>query len=244
MSTPLPPKPHTPLSPDELRKGLIRRIIQLVAQQIFTLAILLLCAGSFSFTRAYINVAFTTLLVICNALYIYPRNPEVIVERSRFHEGTHKFDKIILPIYFLVTLALFIVGGLDAGRYQWMPLPATPWAYIGAALAALGMIPIAGALGENPHLEMTARIQAERGHRVISTGPYRFVRHPMYLGTLIQFFGFPLFIGSGIAFIPCVLSAVVLIVRTYYEDQMLHDELDGYADYAKKTRYRLLPGIF
>ncbi len=243
MSTP-PADPPKPLTPEELRQGLIKRIIQLISQQIFTLAVLLLCAGSFTFMRAYYYVGFVTLLVACNAIYVYPRNPEVIVERSRFHEGTHKFDKIILPIYFMTTLALFITGGIDAGRYHWMPIAVNPWAFVGGFLTAFGTVFIAGALGANPHLEMTARIQAERGHRVITTGPYRWVRHPMYLGTLIQFFGFPLLIGSGIALVPCVACAIVLIIRTYFEDQMLHHELEGYEAYAKNTKYRLIPWIF
>ena len=99
-------------------------------------------------------------------------------------------------------------------------------------------------MGVNPFFEKTVRIQTERGHRVIDTGPYAFVRHPGYLG----FFGWclsaPLLLGSWWAFVPAVLSVVDLVVRTALEDRTLREELEGYEAYSNRVPHRLLPGIW
>ena len=96
----------------------------------------------------------------------------------------------------------------------------------------------------NPFLEKGIRIQEDRGHRVITTGPYRYVRHPMYAGAIVMFAGFPLVLGSGWTFVPVGVITVLFVVRTVYEDQVLRRELPGYAGYAERTRYRLIPGVW
>jgi protein-S-isoprenylcysteine O-methyltransferase Ste14 len=111
-------------------------------------------------------------------------------------------------------------------------------------LHLLGSIPIAGAMATNPHLETTVRIQEDRGHRVSTSGPYRVVRHPMYVGAILQFAGAPLVLGSLWACLPVAAAPVLFIVRTALEDRTLRRELPGYEAYAQRTRYRLLPGVW
>ena len=108
----------------------------------------------------------------------------------------------------------------------------------------LGFIPVAWSMGTNPHLETTVRIQKDRGHKVATTGPYNIVRHPMYLGGILQSLSIPLFLGSAWTLIPAGIQVVLLVIRTTYEDRTLQDELEGYKDYSQKTRYRLMPGVW
>jgi protein-S-isoprenylcysteine O-methyltransferase Ste14 len=108
----------------------------------------------------------------------------------------------------------------------------------------LGVIPLFAALTTNPHLETTVRIQKDRGHKVITTGPYRFVRHPMYTGVLLMYAGWPLILGSMWSYVVVGIIVVLFVVRTALEDRTLRTELEGYEAYAGRTRYRLLPGVW
>jgi protein-S-isoprenylcysteine O-methyltransferase Ste14 len=89
-----------------------------------------------------------------------------------------------------------------------------------------------------------ARIQTDRGHQVVSSGPYRWMRHPGYAGALLTYLATPLFLDSGWAFLPTVFITILMVIRTYLEDRFLQDELEGYRDYVKRVRYRLLPGVW
>jgi protein-S-isoprenylcysteine O-methyltransferase Ste14 len=100
------------------------------------------------------------------------------------------------------------------------------------------------AIVENRFFSGTVRIQSERGHHVVSTGPYRFVRHPGYAGALWGYLVIPLLLDSAWTFIPAVLLVGVLILRTALEDKTLQEELPGYKEFAQKTRYRLVPGLW
>jgi len=100
------------------------------------------------------------------------------------------------------------------------------------------------ALVENRFFSGMVRIQTERGHQVVSSGPYRWLRHPGYAGALITYLGTPLFLDSVWGFVPVVLLAILLVVRTRLEDRTLQEELPGYRDYAGRVRYRLLPGVW
>ena len=96
----------------------------------------------------------------------------------------------------------------------------------------------------NQHFEGTVRIQKDRDHKVISTGPYKYIRHPGYVGMIIGAFSPCLIVGSLVSFIPVIIAIIAIILRTHFEDKFLRAELDGYADYAKKTKCRLFPGIW
>ena len=96
----------------------------------------------------------------------------------------------------------------------------------------------------NPFFEKTVRIQEERGHHVATGGPYRFVRHPGYVAFILMGFALPLGVGSAWALVPAGLNAALIVARTALEDRTLRRELPGYAEYAQRTRYRLLPGVW
>jgi len=128
-------------------------------------------------------------------------------------------------------------------RFEWSAMPLTLHV-IGAVLSIPAMIMPLWALSANAYLSTMVRIQDDRGHRVVTTGPYRYVRHPMYVGTIFFGLSIPLFLGSWWTFIPCCLIVGIFIIRTALEDQTLREELPGYAEYAQRVRYRLLPGVW
>jgi protein-S-isoprenylcysteine O-methyltransferase Ste14 len=173
---------------------------------------------------------------------VLPRNPEIVAERGRIHHGTQGFDKVILVFYTAFVVICYVVCGLDV-RFAWAPL-SWAWAVPGALLLTGGMIPVAAAMAVNRNLEQTVRIQADRGHEVVTHGPYRYVRHPMYLGLLPSFAGLPLLLGSAWGLVPAGACMLTILVRTALEDRMLLRSLPAYAEYARRTRYRLFPGIW
>jgi protein-S-isoprenylcysteine O-methyltransferase Ste14 len=205
-------------------------------------AILFLAAGrldwvwGWAFLGTYALVSVVTLLIV-------PLTEELVEERTRLKADVKSWDKILAPFMTVFFLALLVVAGLDV-RNGWSPLlPA--WAQIaGLVFVALGYLLIAWATRVNRFFARFVRIQKERGHTVVTDGPYRFVRHPGYVGTLISFLATPMALGALWAFVASGLLAVGVVIRTALEDRMLIEELPGYSDYAQKTRYRLLPGIW
>ncbi len=228
--------------PGGLTRPILMRGVQLVVHQALVGAILFVAAGTLRWPAAWAYLGLTAILLAGNAVWVLPRNPEIVAERGRRHRGTRRFDKILLPFYFIVGLLVFVVAGLDA-RFAWTTMPAS-WAVLGVALMAGGMVPIAGAMAVNRHLEPTVRIQDERSHEVVTSGPYRYVRHPMYAGVIVQTIAAPLLLGSRLSALPAGAVILLLFVRTGFEDRMLRAELAGYAEYARRTRYRLVPGIW
>ena len=142
-----------------------------------------------------------------------------------------------------VLVAIPIMAGLDIGRFQWSGLD-VQLAVLGFLFLTLSTILINWAMAVNPHFEPTVRIQKDRSHRVISSGPYKIVRHPGYLAGILFTLSIPLIIGSVFTFIPVGIYTVLFIIRTSLEDRTLRKELDEYSEYVKRVRYRLFPGIW
>lgn len=159
------------------------------------------------------------------------------------HRG-QDWDKRLLGALFAVNLVMFVVAGMDSGRFRWTgPLPL--WVTIvGAALMIKGQIIFALARRENVFFSSTVQVQTELGHQVCDTGLYRLVRHPGYLGMLLSVLAFPLVMGMSWAAVPCAVCMGLLVIRTVREDQFLLRALPGYAEYALKTRFKLVPGVF
>jgi protein-S-isoprenylcysteine O-methyltransferase Ste14 len=189
-------------------------------------------------------VGIYALWVGANALFLIPRNPELLAERAKRHkEGMKTWDKLVLSVVGLATLAKYIIAGLDV-RYGWTAQMPLTIQIVALVISALGYALGTWAMATNAYFSMVVRIQEDRGHAVVSDGPYRYVRHPGYTGTTAFELATPIMLGSLWALIPGVLAAVLTIARTALEDQTLQKELDGYRDYAQRVRYRLLPGIW
>jgi len=170
-------------------------------------------------------------------------NPELLKERNRPANVAEDWDRVVMGIYSVTLAVLWIVSALDGGRYIWSSVP------LGIQLIGWFLLVVAGAIiwhvmMINTYLSSWARIQDDRGQKVIQEGIYGRMRHPMYLGIMICFLGIPLVLCSWWAMIPSILIIGLFIYRTNREDQMLINGLDGYAEYSKKVKYRLLPGIW
>lgn len=223
--------------------------IRWVAQStIFVLvlgAILFLSAGRLDWPLAwvYLGVFFTGLLF--NGVYLARRNPALLKERSelRPRQGVEKWDVVISTLVRIAMLVAFVVCGLDR-RYGWSGIVSLAVQLLALGFAVLGGTLVMWALASNPFAVVYVRIQAERGHSVAMAGPYRFVRHPLYTGVLIFALDFPVALGSLWALILGALVAILFIMKTANEDRKLQVELDGYREYARHVRYRLLPGVW
>jgi len=174
------------------------------------------------------------------------RHPGLQADRMRFGRGqqVESWDRVLAPLMaFSVLYLLVIVGGLDH-RHGWTT-PFPTWVnVIGLLLCASGYGFAAWALVENRFFTSTVRIQTERGHQVCDSGPYRFVRHPGYAGTLLSLVGIPLALDTLWTFVAAGFALGVSVVRTALEDHMLMEELPGYREYARRVPYRLFPGLW
>jgi protein-S-isoprenylcysteine O-methyltransferase Ste14 len=226
-----------------LRGAALKRLLVLLATLAVWGALLFASAGRLDWVRGWLYLGLFLLGMTVNAVILARFNPELLAERGKRHEGTKPFDRAIGTLYALGTFAAPVVAGLDAVRFGWSSLAA--WAaYAGVLLYLTGSVFVAWAMGTNPHLETTVRIQDDRGHTVITSGPYRLVRHPFYFGAVLQNLALPLVLDSAWAFLPAAFVVGVFVVRTALEDATLRRELAGYAEYAQQTPFRLVPGVW
>lgn len=223
----------------------IRAILQMVMIVFVAPLIPMIVSGMWNWWEAWIYAVFSSISFIISRILVARRHPDLIAERARFMEAqdTKPWDKILAPLLAFGSILILVVAGLDKS-YGW----SAPFS-LGVKIAAfvgilLGYAFSSWALIENRFFAGTVRIQTERGHHVVSIGPYRIVRHPGYAGAVLGYLLIPILLDSVWAFVPAVLLLAVIIVRTALEDQTLQDELPGYKEFTQRTRYRLLPGIW
>lgn len=173
------------------------------------------------------------------------RHPDLLAERARFsdHAGAKSWDRVLAPVTAVGGASILIVAGLDV-RFGWSPSFALAPKVFALLLILAGYALGAYTLIANRFFSGIVRIQTERDHHVVSGGPYRWVRHPGYAGAALFNLATPVFLDSWWALLPAVLLTVALVIRTHLEDEVLHEELDGYPAYAARVRFRLVPGIW
>ena len=221
----------------------IVRLLALLGGVGFFAAFIFWPAGSIDWLRGWIYLGIVIVGLFINLVYLGRVNPELIEQRMRLGKGTKLWDKIWLAFFTPLFLAVYVVAGFDAVRFGWSTMSSWLWS-LGAVLLVAGTALFSWSMGVNPFFEKTVRIQKERGHRVIDTGPYRFIRHPGYLGFFGWILSVPLLLGSWWAMVPAILSIIGVIIRTALEDRTLREELSGYQEYAQRVRYRLIPGLW
>jgi protein-S-isoprenylcysteine O-methyltransferase Ste14 len=228
----------------DIKQGVARWAGQMIAALVVAWVILFLAAGRLDWTAGWVYLGMNFLTQALSAIVLLPWRPDMLAERSKVREGTKEWDRFFATaIVVFGTLAVLITAGLDA-RFGWSaPIGSGLW---GAALAlAFGsQMFVLWAMATNPFFATTVRIQGERGHRVVSSGPYQLVRHPGYFGSLIYNLAIPLVLGSWWTFLPALFTIMLLILRTRLEDRTLQAELPGYPAYAAVVRHRLIPGIW
>jgi len=231
-----------PVQKTSLERSGIMRIIQVLVSVSLIGVLLFLSAGRLDWLWGWLFLAGWLILLLASA-FVMRKSPDLINERGRRAENIKGWDKVLMAVYSLLLFTAPVVAGLDAVRFEWSAVPLTLHV-IGGVLFIPAMIMPLWAMSANAYLATMVRIQDDRGHQVVTTGPYRYVRHPMYVGTIFFGSSIPLFLGSWWTFVPCGLIVVIFIIRTALEDKTLREELPGYAKYAQRVRYRLLPGVW
>lgn len=194
-------------------------------------------AGRVGWWRGWLYLLVAAVHLIALFGYVKRVNPGLIEQRQRVRAGTKRWDRVLLAVLTPVFLSTYVIAGFDAIRCEWTTMSAWWWP-LGLALLMPGTVLYAWSMGVNPFFEKTVRIQKERDHRVIDSGPYAFVRHPGYAGFMGWLLSAPLLLGSWWACVPAIMSIVGLVLRTALEDRTLRDALSGYETYATRVRYR------
>lgn len=240
MTTP-PPDHSAPRPPIST----VRIALSLVVVLGGLAALLFVPAGRLDWPEAWTLVLAYAAFLMLYAWWGLRKDPEQLAERGRARkaENVKPWDRAIMAAYTVFLLLTPVVAGLDAGRFRWsnVPMAAKMLAWLGLGLA--GAL-IFWTLTANTYLSRMARIQEDRGQVVVATGPYRFVRHPMYAGVIVLFLCMPVALGSWWALLPGVVIGLLFVLRTAKEDQMLRQELPGYVEYCQRVRRRLAPGIW
>jgi protein-S-isoprenylcysteine O-methyltransferase Ste14 len=230
------------LKPKEI-PDLKRGIVIELSRPLMHLTLLLAAAGRWDWMNAWVFGVTQFALLATYVTVLYRKNPELLAVRSRIQPKTRFFDKVFLGLFVVSALGGFIFMGLDGGRYHWSSLPM--WTLpLGLAVYVSAFSFILWAMAVNRHFEGSVRIQEERNHAVCTEGPYRFVRHPGYLGIFAAMFCLPMILGTAYGFFVSIWITAMLLIRTALEDRMLQRELEGYQEYAQRVRYRVVPGIW
>ena len=220
-----------------------KAILSAIGSPLALVALVFLPVGRMDWIPGWIFIAVLVAAFGLSALVLARVNPVIYRARSRFQPGTKRWDLILVAPMLAAVFAEIPIATLDAGRKGWSAVPL--WAVlIGYVLLVGGIAVTAWAQAVNPFFEPGVRIQTERAQRVITSGPYRTIRHPGYIAAIAMFIGIPLALASWWALLPAGLAIALLVLRTGLEDRLLQAELSGYADYARQTRYRLVPGIW
>jgi len=220
--------------------------IRLIVVYLFIPLLLLATGGDVGWWQAW---AFSLLIVaagIGGRIWAERRHPGLLAERQNIEKapGVKSWDKVLAPLMAVsISFPLVIVAGLDH-RYGWSPVFPLWLNIFGLALIAIGYTFADWALVENRFFSGVVRIQTDRGHVVCDSGPYRIVRHPGYAGNILALPGIALALSSAWTLIPATVALIITVLRTALEDRTLQEELPGYRDYARRVRYRLMPGIY
>jgi protein-S-isoprenylcysteine O-methyltransferase Ste14 len=239
---------ETPVQTSESRmvvvNGIKRWAVQMIASVFILGLFLFLLAGKLNWTAGWVYLGMNAITQLLSAVVLIPHQAGMLAERSQVREGTKGWDRILAPAIVIVgTLAVLTTAALDI-RFGWsQPLPTVLWGF-GIALAFASQMFVLWAMDSNAFFATTVRIQADRGHIVTSSGPYRLIRHPGYAGSMLYTLLVPLVLRSWWTFIPALLTIALIIIRTKLEDQTLQEELPGYEEYAGRVRYRLVPGVW
>jgi len=222
---------------------------RVVVQMLFFVVVIpflpLLLSWHWDWWEAWVYALIGILSFAVSRVLVARRHPDLLAERARLmqHEDAKPWDKLLAPLLGLGGGLVLLVAGLDA-LLDWSATFSLPVKIVSLVIILAGYVLGSYALIENRFFSGVVRIQTDRGHQVVSSGPYRWMRHPGYAGALLTYLATPLFLDSRWAFLPTVFIMILLVIRTALEDRVLQDELAGYRDYVRRVRYRLLPGVW
>ncbi len=207
---------------------------------------LFLPAGTLHWWRAWVLLGLTVLSTTISTVYLSSTSPDIVKERWKppIQKGQPLADRLLVSLFILLYIGTVVITPLDVFRWHLLPKPGAVISSLGLAFYLASWFFITRVLRENAFASAAVRYQEERQHRVIDTGPYSIVRHPMYAGSIPLVLGLPLWLGSYAATLLGLLVCFVMSTRVRLEEKFLIRELPGYADYVHKVRWRLLPGVW
>jgi len=235
---------ENPPNKTDHRRGVTRWVITSIIFFILIAGSLFISAGTFEWWQAWVYIFTAAAIQVLDYVVLVPISPDLLGERSRYQKGAKAWDQILSRLMATIgPLSIWIVAGLDF-RYSWsFDIPV--WLEVIAfEFVILGGLLALWAMAANRFFIGMVRIQDERGHQVVNTGPYRYIRHPGYLGSLSFILFTPFALGSVWALVPALLTIIVIFLRTYLEDRTLMNELQGYQEYAEEVHHRLVPRIW
>ena len=223
-----------------------RQWVNIVVVYLLIPLILLICGWDLYWWQAWLYSLLIVVAGLGGRVWAERRHPGLMAERQDLAniQNAKAWDKVLAPLMALsIGFPIVVVAGLDH-RFRWSPeFPL--WLVVpGFVLITFGYAIAAWAFAENRFFSSVVRIQTDRGHVVCDTGPYRFVRHPGYAGNILALVGIVLALSSVWTLIPAAAASIIAVIRTALEDRTLQEELPGYRDYARRVRYRLIPGIY
>jgi protein-S-isoprenylcysteine O-methyltransferase Ste14 len=222
----------------------MRKALRMGSAPALWIVLLFGSAGRLDWARGWIAVAMYVVGMGAIGVVVSRANAPLMEARAKWRRaGTKGFDKVILPLIVALSFVQPAAAGLDAVRFGRPGMPFA-WVFPGVALFLAGCALAGWAMAVNAHAEASVRIQTDRGHTVVSSGPYRYVRHPLYAGAVLMYAGTPLVLGSPAAAAASALMVALFLVRTVLEDRTLQRELDGYPEYAARVRCRIVPGLW
>jgi len=237
--TRIPPTENHP----NVALGIAMRFGQVAFVFALEAAVLFVAAGRLGWVWAWVYIGICLLSLSINGTIMLRTSPGTIAERGRPKE-TKDWDKVVGGLWgFFLFLVLPLIAGLDV-RFDWTRDYRLGWNIAGGLMLAAGLALAGWAMIANAYFSTAVRIQTDRGQTVCRSGPYRFVRHPGYLGFTLQSLGTGLLLGSWWALVPGFTAAALMVIRTSLEDRTLQVELPGYQDYARDVHYRLIPRVW
>jgi protein-S-isoprenylcysteine O-methyltransferase Ste14 len=209
-------------------------------------ALIFVLAGGSRWLEGWLFSAWFLGLCSTVIVWLYRKDPALLAERYRRPGtgGQKSGDQAVVYALLAGFIAWIVLMPLDARRFGWTPQPPVGIKIAGGALLAASALLLFRSFHDNTYLSPLVRVQTERKHRVVSSGVYGFVRHPMYLGAVLMFVGAPLLLGSAIGLAVAAALTLLLGYRIVGEERLLAGELEGYADYRQRVRYRLLPFVW
>jgi protein-S-isoprenylcysteine O-methyltransferase Ste14 len=221
-------------------------IIGAIANTILPPLLILLIAGNFRWVEGWIFGLWFTAMVVFNSVYLYTKDPTLLAERTKMPGSDNQkgWDKFVESGALIMLFVWLVVIPLDAGRFHWSPAFPLWLKLVGGGMLIPAIFLIERATMDNTFLSTAVRIQEERKQKVITTGVYGFVRHPLYLGCVLMMFGAPLMTGSLCALVIAAIGLIGLVGRIIGEEKVLANELEGYTEYRQKVHFRLIPLVW
>ena len=229
----------------EKKTSVVRIVVMLLLVLVVFPLLPMIISGRWDWWQAWLMGVLFVLSFIVSRAIAARKTPDILKERADYatQGNTQAWDKWLSPIMAFGSVFILLIAGLDE-LFNWSPDLPLGLELVGLALVVAGYIFGSYAFVENAFFSGTVRLQPERGQTVVSSGPYAWVRHPGYLGSLIASLGMPLLLDSLWAFVPMIIFSFLFVLRTHLEDSFLKENLTGYSEYVDKVHYRLFPGIW